>query len=178
MPLAPNARLLLVGLLLAILFAGYSGLHEESQRLLTPIPSDAIGIPIVLSLLLALGMGALAASAITNRLLRRLLLLGTMAATLYLCGESYRGLHARTAFTGPVTTSTERWMVLGGGQGSTITAQSLARRKSFAFPATAEAVTAVGFGRCVDVRIERSAGGVERIAPDDKPLSPADLVRC
>lgn len=178
MPPAAIARLAFVVLFLAILFAGYSGLHDDSQRLLTPIPGRAVGVPMALSMALAFGLGQYAVRAINSRLVRRLVLLATMASTLYLSGECFRGLYARSAFSGPLTSSAERWMTMGNAQGTTITAQSPGRRKNYGFPATPEAVAAAGFGKCITVRIERSADGLERIAPEMKALTPADLARC
>jgi carbon starvation protein CstA len=164
--------------ILVILASLYAGLHGPSQSLLTPPPGGFVAVTMLVVVGLALFAGIMLARDVPSRLGRRLVLLAAMGISIYLGGESARGLYAINAFDGELQTVTERWMTLRG-QGETITAASLERRnKSIQLASSAEAAAAASLGQCVNVQIEKSAGGAERIAAEQAKISTSDLSPC
>jgi hypothetical protein len=127
---------------------------------------------------LALFAGIMLARDIPSRLGRRLMLLAVMGGSIYLGGESARGLYAINAFDGELQTVTERWMTVRG-KGETITATSLQRRnKTIELAASSEAAAAAGLGQCVNVSIEKSVQGAERVAAEQPKISTSDISPC
>lgn len=169
-------RLSIILVFLVSLLALYMGVHDDSQRLLTPLAS--VGFPMIISMALAFGLAYFAVQGLTSRLARRLVILGTMATTLYLSGEDYRGIHAISAFNGSFVTARENWEILGFPKGSTITGMRPGQSKAYPFPANADAIAAVGPASCVVVQVDRTPDGIERISPHMKPLTAADITNC
>ena len=164
--------------ILVILASLYVGLHGPSQALLTPPPGGFVAVTMLVVVGLALFAGFMLAKDVPSRLGRRLTLLAVMGCSIYLGGESARGLYARSAFGGELQTVTERWMTLSG-KGDSITATSFQRRnKTVKLAASPEAAAAAGPGQCVNVSIEKSADGAERIAAEQAKISTSDLSPC
>jgi hypothetical protein len=164
--------------ILVILASLYVGLHGPSQSLLTAPPGGFVAVTMLTVCGLALFAGFMLAKGVPSRLARRLVLLVVMAVSIYLGGESARGLYAINSFSGELQTVTESWMTLNG-KGDSINATNLQRRnKSISLAATPEAAAAAGPGQCVTVKIEKSAEGAERIAADQAEISTSDLAAC
>src|SRR4029453_17673602 len=164
--------------ILAILASLYVGLSGPSQSLLSVPPGGFVAAPMLGVVGLALFAGYMLARDIPSRLGRRLVLLAVMAFSIYAGGVDARGLYAINAFDGDLQTVNERWMTLNGNS-NTITATSLERRnKTIELPASPEAAAAAGPGQCVNVEIEKSADGAERIAADQAKISSSDPSPC
>ena len=163
--------------ILAILASLYVGLHGPSQKLLTPPPGGFVGITMLVVVGLALFAAFMLAKDIPSRLARRLTLVAVLAVSIYLGGENARGLYAVNAFGGELQTFSESWMTLNG-KGDSVTVTSFERRKTIKLAASPDVATMAGPGQCVNVQIEKSAEGVERIAPNQPKISTADLSPC
>lgn len=164
--------------ILVVLASLYVGLHGPSQALLTPPPGGFVAITMLVVCGLALFSAYMLAQDIQSRLARRLTLLGLMALSIYLGGESARGLYAINAFGGELQTSSEQWMTLSGID-ETITATSLQRNnRTIQIAAEKDAAGAAEPGQCVNIRVETAANGAARIAANQPKISISDLSPC
>jgi hypothetical protein len=177
---AGSLRYFLAVALLIIIAGLYFSLHPLSQRLLSPPPGAYVPVLIVLGGGIAIFASMTLFAHIPSRLVRRLATTFILAVTLYACGESGRGLYAITAFRGAVTSTNELWHVNNfGQQDNAIGVSRPGLNRTFSLAASPEAVAAAsGFGHCVNVRVERSQSGVERLASRQGPLTAADLTDC
>ncbi|WP_156029774.1 hypothetical protein [Sphingomonas sp. URHD0057] len=163
---------------LATLAALLVAMHSASQMLLTPPSGGFIGITMLICAAIAFYAAYMLAGDLPSRLARRLIVIGVMAFAFYAGGETSRGLYAINAFgNGPATVAKEPWMTING-HGSSITLTNAARRKSITLPATADAALAARPGNCVNVEVERSASGAERIAKSRGAIQATDISVC
>jgi hypothetical protein len=163
---------------LATLAALLMAMHNASQTLLTPPSGGFIGITILISAAIAFYAAYMLARDLPSRLARRLTMIGIMAFALYAGGETSRGFYAMNAFGDePGTVARESWMTING-HGSSVTLTNAARRKTITLPATPNAALAARPGNCVNVEVERSASGAERIAKSQGAIQPTDISVC
>jgi len=162
--------------ILAVLAGMFLRFRGLSERLLTPLPKTYMTVTILIVLALAFYVAVMLARAAPSRLGRRLAVIGIMAFVLYAGGVSARGLYAQSAFSAG-TVEKERWMGLRA-RGNDLLLTNPSRRKSIFLPASPETVAAASMGRCVEIAIERSASGDERVAAGRKIFEPSDLSPC
>jgi signal transduction histidine kinase len=179
-----NVRYILAVAPLVIIAGLYAALHGQSLRLLSAPPNGYLPVIMIVaaavSIFSAMTFFANVGPDFLPRLARRLGTILILALTLYACAEASRGYYALTAFRGPLTTSSEQWEVANfGTKGSEIWASRAGLKRQISFPATAEALAAVtGLGSCIAVKVERSEGGVERVASNQPEITPDKLQPC
>ncbi|MFM2162312.1 MAG: hypothetical protein RLZZ383_1824, partial [Pseudomonadota bacterium] len=171
--LAPGLAVGVLSILFALSFTLNGG-----DTLLTPLPSAWVGPPVVAAIALALFLAMAVASAMPGGLLRRLVVIGVMAATLYLSGETARGVYALVAFTGDVERDTLELMVTGASSGSVYAIDQASPGRVLTLPASEAVARVPPHGHCVTVATETAASGAVRIAKDGWVVTPDAVGPC
>ena len=177
-----NNRLVLISCGISVmLLVAYLATSAGSSILLTRLNSGGFAafflVAAAISGFNAYGFGQMVA----NRLLRRLVMVVVLVLTMFASGSTFRAVGISQLFKGELTQAEDKLQIVEVEAGS-LSLRSPYTRTVFSFPST---IPASGNGffspllmKCVRVRIELTAAGDKRIAPDQPPITEADVAEC
>ncbi len=187
MPTLPPrvAAVVLAGVAAGLLVAALL-LQGASARLLTPLPGLGVALGVGLWLSMSVPLVYLVSCLAVPRLARRLLVGAVIALAGWGLGTIVRGGFVVLLFlvAGVAERGTEVFEVLpqggtGSARGADVPVMSFERRKTVWVPFTGDAVAELGRGFvCVELVIERTTSGVERLVLPSEPLGVDELQSC
>ena len=172
----------LIAIILSVLLgAAYLASLTINTAVITALRADNFALFFIVLAVLAGFISYAFASAIENRLLRRLVMIGTLALALFAGGSAGRAFTIQRLFAQQVTAHGDALPIAIVKSGS-ISLQSPYTRAVFDLPTTIPAASGfAGFGhagQCARVQIEETAGGDKRIVKSGPPISEDDIVTC
>jgi hypothetical protein len=181
----PRTQALALGGGIATLLLLAFAARGAASTLVSPVPMVGVLPGILAWFMVAAALVFLLGGLPMPRLARRLLMIGTLAASGWSIGTIARGLYVTLAFAfaGPVEEETTAWQLAGiqtkGSGPQTLAAWSPDRPGTVSVPFDGAAVEEIsGHFVCFDLPVERTQSGVERVRLPDEPLGVDDLLQC
>lgn len=174
-------RILIAAVLGVLLALAYVFSLTVNTAVVTPLPVGGFALGYVLLALLAGFIGWSFATALQNRFVRRLVLIGCMVLVLYAGGNAWRAMVIARLYSQPLVTHPDAMRIVRVGGGA-IGLRSPYTTAVFDMPTTiAPASDFAGFAyatKCARVQIEETPGGDKRIVKGGAPIAEADIVAC
>lgn len=184
-PLPPRTPVLLFGSVVAVLLLGALAARGAASTLVTPMPAVGMMPAMLAWFLFAAAMVFVLGKVELPRLVRRLLVIATLAISGWSIGTIARGVYVTLAFAvgGPVEEEESSWQVLGtpatSDAAQSLVASSLELKRTVSVPFDSAAIAEIRpHLTCFTLPVERTGSGVARVRLPDTALGVDDLDPC
>ncbi len=172
--------LVLAAAVIALVLAAWLA-SGASARLVSPPPRSIMMAGILAWLAFGTFVAVVLGGVTMPRLVRRLTVLGCLAASGWALGTIGRATYATIAFA--LATSIDEvpspWRAFQPGGGASVTVSSFEHRRSLKVDADAAAAAEISrHPMCLTLTLQRTQSGAVRVRQPERPLTLADLVPC